>query len=254
VPAKALPSDSAETCGSCCLRYLMFYFYLKMPIGEYSKNNFLQRTYENFDDYFDKGLGIARLANSAVSGVSGLPSKAADVLRTGYQIGQYTEDVLPAISKLEGMAEMGSSIGTAGNVIGGVLGGVSLGHDIAKAIETKHVSFDDAMKMADDGTAVVSSAVSFIPVVGGPLALGLNLGEKVVTGAIKADRAVKERKKELGVKHLGYNEWVNTVAGTMAPSWMSKDLKDVGKDVKAKLEKWQSYGDMSKWGKKSKKK
>jgi hypothetical protein len=232
----------------------MVLFLPKMPIGEYSKNNFLQRTYENLDDYFDTGLKVARLANSAISGLSGLPGKAADVLRTGYQIGQYTEGVLPAISKLEGMTGMGSSIGTAGNVIGGVLGGVSLGHDIAKAIETKHVSFDDAMKMADDGTAVVSSAVSFIPVVGGPIALGLNLGEKVVTGGVKAAKAVKERKKELGVKHLGYNEWANTVAGSVAPAWMSKDLKEVGKDVKAKLEKWQSYGDMSNWGKKSKKK
>jgi hypothetical protein len=178
-----------------------------MPIGEYSKNNFLQRTYENFDDYFEKGLHAGRLANTAIGALSGLPSKAAKLLGTGYELGQLGEEVLPAFAKMTQMAETGSSIAPVANVVGGVLGGVGLGHDIAKAVETKHVSFDDAMKMADDGTAVVSSAVSFIPVVGGPLSAGLSIGEKIVTGGIKAGEAVKDRKKKSGVKHLGFNEW-----------------------------------------------
>jgi hypothetical protein len=224
-----------------------------MPIGEYSKNNFLQRTYENLDDYFEKGLHAGRLANTAIGTLGGLPGKAAKLLGTGYELGQLGEEVLPAFAKMTQMAETSSSIAPVANAVGGVLGGVGLGHDIAKAVETGHVSFDDAMKMADDGTAVVSSAVSFIPVVGGPLSAGLSIGEKIVTGSIKAGKAVKDHRKELGVKHLGFNEWTSTVAKSVAPEWMSKDLKEVGKDAKAKIEKWAAYGDMSKWGKKKKK-
>jgi hypothetical protein len=120
--------------------------------------------------------------------------------------------------------------GKAGDVLGvaGIgLSGLSLGSDIAEAFDNKKVTFDNAMKMADDGTGIVSGAVSFIPGVGVPLSLALLGGEKLITSGVKIAKAVAEEKKREGVKHLSFDNWINTAEKAVLPEWMTIDVKDI---------------------------
>jgi hypothetical protein len=80
--------------------------------------------------------------------------------------------------------------------------------DIAEAVKDKHVTFDNAMRMADDGTGVVNAAVSFVPGVGVPISLAMLGGEKLVTSIIKIARAEKEAKRENGGKGVGLDSGV----------------------------------------------
>jgi hypothetical protein len=189
-----------------------------------------------YDNLSSSILSGARMANTGVGIASSIPSLATSGFNFMSKAGLMDNalDTYNVVSKLGGATSAAGEIGGAANVVGGVLGGISLGKDISDAVKDNHVTFDNAMKMADDGTAVVSAAASFIPVVGPALSLGLTGGEKLVTGIIKADKAVKERKKELGVKHLGFGEWANTVEKSILPDWMTKEIKIKKKNKKKK--------------------
>ena len=58
----------------------------------------------------------------------------------------------------------------------------------------KKVTFDDAMKMADDATGAVTAGVSLIPGVDVLLALVLTVGEELVTGIVEGAKAVDDEK------------------------------------------------------------
>jgi hypothetical protein len=153
-------------------------------------------------------------------------SEAADIARA---TASETQLLPEAISNI---AKVGEGVGKVAGAAGAALSGVSLGMDIANAVKDKKVTFDNAMRMADDGTGLVASAVGLIPGVGTALSLGLLGGEKVVTAIIKGAKAVKDMKKELGVKHLKPGVWLNTVVNASVPSWMTKDIGEAYREWK----------------------
>jgi hypothetical protein len=235
---KTLSSSISETNGTPRKQLNPYLFLLKM-VGQYAKNNYLQRGLQRFNPYdiiSEDILSGTRLANTGVGFASAIPSLATEGFNLLSKAGQMDNALnsYKVVSKLGSVAPLAEEIGGAANVVGGVLGGISLGKDISDAVKDKRVTFDNAMKMADDGTAVVSTAASFIPVIGTGLSLALTGGEKLVTGIIKADKAVKERKKELGVKHLGFDEWSNTVEKAILPNSMTKEIKTKKKNKKKK--------------------
>jgi hypothetical protein len=134
-------------------------------------------------------------------------------------------------STAESVAESaGKVIGPAANVAGGVLSGIGLGFNIADAVKEKKengkVSFDTAMNIADN----------FIPVVGTGISIALSVGEKLVTSAIRAGKAVAEEKKREGVKHLSSGQWLETTTQAIFPHWMTTDFKTMWEEHKAKKE------------------
>jgi hypothetical protein len=141
-----------------------------------------------------------------------------------------------AITNIE---KLSNNVGTVSTAIGGLTSGVNLGLDIASAVNDKKVSFDNAMNIADDATGIVSSALSFIPGVGVPLSISASIGEKLITGGIKAGKAVKDEKAKningetwidkSGKKHLKGGVWLDTVIRSNAPSWM---VDDIGTQIK----------------------
>jgi hypothetical protein len=129
-----------------------------------------------------------KLINSGVGLSTNLPS-----------IPEYMKDFGIINNVPETFTEIGKITNPIGNVttaIGGLTSGINLGLDIANAVNDKKVSFDNAMNIADDATGIVSSALSFIPGIGVPLSLAASIGEKLVTGGIKAGKAVKKRKRK----------------------------------------------------------
>jgi hypothetical protein len=153
-------------------------------------------------------------------------SEAADIARATASETQLLPEAISTIAKV------GEGVGKVAGAAGAALSGVSLGMDIANAVKDKKVTFDNAMRMADDGTGLVASAVGLIPGVGTALSLGLLGGEKVVTAIIKGAKAVKDMKKELGVKHLKPGVWLNTVVNASVPSWMTKDIGEAYREWK----------------------
>jgi hypothetical protein len=144
-------------------------------------------------------------------------------------------------STAESVAESaGKVIGPAANVAGGVLSGIGLGFNIADAVKEKKengkVSFDTAMNIADNATGVVAAAANFIPVVGTGISIALSVGEKVVTSAIRAGKAVAEEKKREGVKHLKPADWLKITIDAIFPHWMTTDFKTLWEEHKAKKE------------------
>jgi hypothetical protein len=188
-----------------------------MPIGDYGKQRFL----DEYLDELDKKNRSVHDINSALSfgtAVVGLPNKLAQLANYGG---------LP--SALSSVGKVASTVGTGLNVIGGATSAISLGKDIYDAVKNKHVGFDDAMKISDDATGVASAIGSAInPLLG----LGITLGEKIVTGAIKADKAVKEEKKRQGVEHLKTQDWFDTVWTANTSDWMNQDIGELVKEHK----------------------
>jgi hypothetical protein len=134
--------------------------------------------------------------------------------------------------------EMGQ-IGTVAGKGVAVLGGAMSGADLAVTIDDIRnnggkVSKDNAFRLADDITGVATSIMEFVPVVGPGLALGTQLLETGITGGIKWGMADKEKKKELGVKHLGFSDWAQTGLDSFNVGWMTKDLKQLAKENKQK--------------------
>jgi hypothetical protein len=167
----------------------------------------------------EMGANAGSAANAA--------SEAADIARATASAG--SNGISEAVSTV---AKVGEGIGKVAGAAGATLSAVSLGMDIANAVKDKKVTFDNAMRMADDGTALVSSALGMIPGVGTALSLGLLGGEKVVTAIIKGAKAVKDKKKELGVKHLKPGLWLKTVMEASTPSWMNKDIGEAYREWK----------------------
>jgi hypothetical protein len=167
----------------------------------------------------EMGVNAGNAANAA--------SEVADVARATATAGSNgLSEAVGTISKV------GEGVGKVAGAAGAVLSTASLGMDIANAIHDKKVTFDNAMRMADDGTAIVTSALGMIPGVGTALSLGLLGGEKVVTAIIKGAKAVKDKKKELGVKHLKPGEWLDTVIKASTPAWMNKDIGEAYREWK----------------------
>jgi hypothetical protein len=131
-------------------------------------------------------------------------------------------------------------LGTVGNAVGkgaAVLGGALSGADLAVTInDIKNnggkVSKDNAFKLADDITGIATSVLEFVPVPG--LAFGTQALETAITGGIKWGLADREKKKELGVKHLGFSDWAQTGLDSFNVGWMTKDLKQLAKENKQK--------------------
>jgi hypothetical protein len=154
-------------------------------------------------------------------------SEVADVARATASAG--SEGISEAISTV---SKVGEGVGKVAGAAGAVLSTASLGMDIANAVKDHKVTFDNAMRMADDGTGIVASVVGLIPGVGTALSGGLLGGEKVVTAIIKGAKAVKEKKKELGVKHLKPGVWLDTVVKASTPAWMTKDIGEAYREWK----------------------
>jgi hypothetical protein len=205
---------------------------LKIPKINYNQKLFIppiqQHTNNNSDE---SNYTIARNTNSNLklinSGV-GLSTNIPSI--PGYM------NKLGIINNVpETFTEIGKITNNIGNVttaIGGLTSGIKLGLDIANAVNDKKVSFDNAMNIADDATGVVSSALSFIPGVGVPLSIAASIGEKLVTGGIKAGKAVKEDKEKEHVKHLKPGIWLDTVVDATTPHWMNTDFKTLKQEYK----------------------
>jgi hypothetical protein len=133
-------------------------------------------------------------------------------------------------------ADVVDTIGKVGSGIGIGLSGASLGMDIAEAVKDKHVTFDNAMRMADDGTGLVSAAVSFVPAVGVPISLAMLGGEKLVTSIIKIIIADREAKKNNGGKGVGFNRWVEIAEKAALPNWMVGNLNKKKEENEAEEE------------------
>jgi hypothetical protein len=139
----------------------------------------------------------------------------------------------PALVK--GMGTVGSAVGKGAAVLGGAVSGANLAVTINDIINNGgKVSKDNAFKLADNITGVATAGMNFIPVVGPELALATQVLEKAITGGIKWGMADKEKKKELGVKHLGFSDWAQTGLDSFGVGWMSKDFKDLAKENKQK--------------------
>jgi hypothetical protein len=115
------------------------------------------------------------------------------------------------------------------------------------------VSKENAFKLADDITGIATSVLEFVPVPG--LAFGTQALEKAITGGIKWGLADKEKKKELGVKHLGLSDWAQTGLDSFNVGWMTKDFKQLAKEnkQKAKIKKEIKKQEKEEWKHMSKK-
>ncbi|GHU18853.1 hypothetical protein FACS189472_07780 [Alphaproteobacteria bacterium] len=175
--------------------------------------------------------------NSDINSAASVVSKASTAVDMAKKIGI---GVPSSVSSLATTAsEIGNAAGSVLGAVGAAASGVGLAFDIANAKKEGKVTFDNAMKMADDGTGIVAGIASMFPGPGTAIGAGLNIGEKIVTGGFKAAHAVKEEEKREGVKHLKPGVWMSTVLGEFAPKWWtlnvgSKEWKQYWKDDKAK--------------------
>jgi hypothetical protein len=168
---------------------------------------------------------MVRMGNSAADmGAELVDGANAAEGVTRYYVPALNTTVTEVSEGLRAAGEVGKAIGTGATVVGVVASGGGLGFDIADAVDKKKVTFDNAMKISDDATGLVSAGVSLIPGVGVPIALALQAGEKLVTGIIKGADAVKEEKKREGVKHLKPKVWFNTVWRANTPAWMNEEI------------------------------
>jgi hypothetical protein len=174
-----------------------------------------------------------------LSGASSAGEAAAETFGKSsnfVRLGANTEKEIVLPSTLTKAASVGEAIGSSANAAGAVLSGVGLGLDIQSAIEDKHVTFNNAMKMADDGTGLVASLVGLAPGIGTAISLGLIGGEKVVTTIIKGIKAVNDEKKKEGLgkgDHLKPGVWLDTVVDATIPKWMTEDIGTQIKEWKA---------------------
>ncbi|GHU18313.1 hypothetical protein FACS189472_06450 [Alphaproteobacteria bacterium] len=163
------------------------------------------KTESNFDtkniygDARDKSNTIDNI-NTGLSAGNFVASHASDAFDVATKI---CLNVPSSVSSLASTAsEFGKVAGPAISGVGAVTSGVSLRFDIANAKKEEKVTFDNAMNIADDATGAVSGIAGMLPGPGSAMALGLTIGEKLVTGGFKATNAVKEEEKREGVKHL----------------------------------------------------
>ena len=164
---------------------------------------------------------------------SGQSNSAIDDLENHTRTIRSANIALDTANSALGFTKVGSEISNAAapvfNAIGGVTSGILLGKDIYDAVNDKHVSFDDAMKISDDATGVASAIGTAInPLLG----LGIMAGEKLVTGIVKGTKAVEDEKKREGVKHLKPDVWLNTIWEANTPDFMNKDIGKMIRDYK----------------------
>jgi hypothetical protein len=140
-----------------------------------------------------------------------------------------------ATSLIKDMGTVGSAVGKGAAVLSGAVSGADLAV-VADEIRRNggKVSKDNAFRLADDITGVVSSGMNFIPVVGPELALATQALETIVTGGVKWGMADKELKKELGVDHLKFADWSQLGLDSFGIGWMNKDFKQLAKESKEK--------------------
>ncbi|GHU18325.1 hypothetical protein FACS189472_06510 [Alphaproteobacteria bacterium] len=175
-------------------------------------------------------------ANSNIDTAASIASKASTAVDFASKIGV---TVPSSISTLATTAsEIGKAAGPALGAVGAAASGAGLVFDIADARKEGKATFDNAMKMADDGTGIVAGIASMLPGPGTAIGAALSIGEKIVTGGFKAAHAVKEEGKREGVKHLKPGVWMSTVLGEFTPKWWSLDIgskewKQYWKDDKA---------------------
>ncbi|GHU20421.1 hypothetical protein FACS189472_11720 [Alphaproteobacteria bacterium] len=186
----------------------------------------------------EAGAGVAE----GVRAAEGVADSARIAEGIGETVGEGAEAARIANSLSEGarvasgatgaMSVLGDALRIGGNIGAGVGLGFSatgLGMDISQAIADGHMTFDNAMRTADDATGLVAGGVAFIPGVGIPLSIALLAGEKFVTGIIKGNKAVKDEKakhikSELwkdhwGNEHLKPSVWMETVLEANTPEW-----------------------------------
>jgi hypothetical protein len=191
--------------------------------------------------FSDSNYSIARNTNSnfkLLNSATGLSTNIPSIPTYMKDFGLINSvpETISSIGKIAG------PIGKATTLIGGGLSGINLGLYIAYAVQDKKVDFDNAMNIADDATGIVSSALSMIPGVGVPLSLAASIGEKVITGAIKAIKAVKDEKAKnisgenwidkSGQKHLKASVLFDNTTRANFPSWMVDDIGTQIKDYK----------------------
>ncbi|GHU19236.1 hypothetical protein FACS189472_08730 [Alphaproteobacteria bacterium] len=175
--------------------------------------------------------------NSGISAGTSIISKASKAVDLAKDIGIGVPQTVSTLATTA--SEIGKVAGPVLGAVGAAASGVSLGFDIANAKKEGKVTFDNAMKMADDGTGLVAGIAGMLPGPGTAVGVALNVGEKIVTAPFKAYHAVKEEEKREGVKHLSAGKWVRTVLGEFTPKWWSLDIgskewKDYWKEDKAK--------------------
>ncbi|GHU18467.1 hypothetical protein FACS189472_06830 [Alphaproteobacteria bacterium] len=175
--------------------------------------------------------------NTGASVASGLASQASNAVELAEMYGIGVPSALSSVATTA--TEIGKAAGPALGAVSAASSGVSLGFDIANAKKEGKVTFDNAMKIADDATGVVSGIASMFPGPGSAIGLGLSIGEKIVSAPFKAYHAVKEEEKREGVKKLKPGVWMSTVLGEFTPKWWtldigSKEWKQYWKDDKAK--------------------
>jgi hypothetical protein len=174
-------------------------------------------------------ISNAKLPLSLISKVS-LPNTAVD-------LGNKVAKTLTGVPMGEA-APLIKDLGKVGSAVGKGVGAMS-GADLAVTIDDIRnnggkVSKDNAFRLADDITGVATSIMEFIPVVGPGLSTATQVLETGITGGIKWGMADKEKKKELGVKHLGFSDWAQTGLDSFNVGWMTKDLKQLAKENKQK--------------------
>jgi hypothetical protein len=200
-------------------------------------------------DYVREGIDDASAATTVISMASAAPkilgtldnvATNASAIRTLSDLG----------NQVAGTGRVAGGIGAAAGAIGTGLSAVSLGKDIYDVVDKGKVTFDNAMHFADDGTSLVAGTLGMaVPGIGTAIGLGLEAGEKLVTGIIKASKAVKEEKEKEGVDHLPPDVWFDTVGRAIFPAWMFTELgkpkpsgppKEVGgkEPNKEKVDKW----------------
>lgn len=175
--------------------------------------------------------------NSGIGVGASIISKGSKAVEMASGIGLAVPETLSTLATTA--SEIGQAAGPVLGAVGAAASGVSLGFDIANAKKDGKVTFDNAMKIADDATGVASGIAGMFPGVGTAIGVGLNVGEKIITGGFKAARAVKEEEKMEGVKHLKPSVWMRTVIDELAPKWWSLDIgskewKQYWKEDKAK--------------------
>jgi hypothetical protein len=225
----------------------MVYFWTNM-VGQFNRDNLILKAknnkYYNKHEFFKPSgqQSYYHNAESIVNDVgdvgtafsvgSGVLNKGASILNNSGRLANGASEIATTVG------DVASTVGKVAGGVGIVTSGVGLGFNIADAVKEKKndgkVSFNTAMNIADNATGVVAGAASFIPVVGTGLSIGLNVGEKIITSAIKAGKAVSDEKKKEGVKHLSPGQWLETSTEAIFPHWMTTDFKTLSEEHKAK--------------------
>jgi hypothetical protein len=200
------------------------FIFAKM-VGQYRKNDYII-------DSVNQSFKNAEHVNTAISMASAVPKLVTKGYNTLAGLGAINSPLAySVVSDIGGLAKAAGTVGSVANVAGGVLSAAGLGTDIAKAVNDGKITFDTAMKMADDGTGIVSAIASGINPLAGLAVTGV---EKLVTGVVKSVKAVEDEKKREGLKHLKPGVWMETVLEANAPAWMTADIGQSYKDWKAK--------------------